>query len=162
MFKYWLQMIVGVAIFIISTFCAWYEGSEIVENSFEWNYSTPFTNVFIQVITNGRDISQLDYFVYAVKFHPLFPTMMMISLLYILAVAGIYLIKVKSKWVISFWGIVGLICVLSSAFISISYTIGSSIFFWITSISGLLFIVIAGLMSFTKYKNQQNGITNEV
>lgn len=91
MIKYVLQMIAGISIFGVSTFFAWYEGSGIVEDSFEWKYSTPFTNLKIQEITNGGDISQFDYFVYAVKFQPLFPLIMLGSLLYVLSVIGFYL-----------------------------------------------------------------------
>jgi len=88
-----LQLIIGIFILAVSTFIAWYEGSAIIDNSLEWKYSTPFTELFNIDITNGRDISQLDYFVYSAKFQPLFPTIMMVCVLYILSVIGYYLIK---------------------------------------------------------------------
>jgi len=91
--KYILQLIIGIFILAVSTFIAWYEGSAIIDNSLEWKYSTPFTELFNIDITNGRDISQLDYFVYSAKFQPLFPTIMMVCVLYILSVIGYYLIK---------------------------------------------------------------------
>ena len=93
MVKYILQLIIGIFILAVSTFIAWYEGSAIIDNSLEWKYSTPFTELFNIDITNGRDISQLDYFVYSAKFQPLFPTIMMVCVLYILSVIGYYLIK---------------------------------------------------------------------
>ena len=102
MFRYISQLIIGSFILAVSTFIAWYEGSAIIENSFEWKYSTPFTKLFNIEITNGHDISQLDYFVYAAKFQPLFPAIMTVSVLYILSVIGYYLIKRNTKWAISF------------------------------------------------------------
>jgi len=88
MFKYILQLSIETFTLAISTIIAWYEGSAIIEKPFEWKYSTPFTRLFNIEITNGYDISQLDYFVYAAKFQPFFPAIMMVSLLYILSVIG--------------------------------------------------------------------------
>lgn len=154
MAKYLLQLMVGVAIFFVSTFFAWYESSEITENPFEWRYSTPFTNLFVQEIVNGKDISQLDYFVYAVKFKPLFPAIMFVSLIYLLSVLGMYLIKMKLKATTPFWGCTGLILLFSSVVISQSFTIGNSVFFWIASINGMIFLVVATLLWMMKMKHQ--------
>jgi len=123
-----LQLIIGIFTLAISTFIAWYEGSAIIEKPFEWKYSTPFTGLFNIEITNGHDISQLDYFVYAAKFQPLFPVIMMVSVLYILSVIGHYLIKRNTKWAIGFWGLTGCICILFSGLIFNSPTIGGRIF----------------------------------
>lgn len=162
MIKYVLQMIAGISIFSVSTFFAWYEGSGIVEDSFEWKYSTPFTNLKIQEITNGGDISQFDYFVYAVKFQPLFPLIMLGSLLYVLSVIGFYLINRKSKWAIPFWGILGLLLLVFSVFISTSFTIGNSIFFGISFISGLYFITVAFFQYTKNVKHQNKRISNGI
>ena len=146
MFKYVLQLIVGTFTLVVSTFIAWYEGSAITYKSLEWGYSTPFTKLFNIEITNGRDISQLDYFVYAAKFQPLFPAIMMVSVFYILSVGGYYLIKYKPKWAIGFWGLIGCIILLLSGFIFNSPTIGGRIIFWITLVSGLISIAVAVLV----------------
>lgn len=138
MVKYILQLIIGIFILAVSTFIAWYEGSAIIDNSLEWKYSTPFTELFNIDITNGRDISQLDYFVYSAKFQPLFPTIMMVCVLYILSVIGYYLIKRNPKCAIGFWGLTGCICILLSGLIFNSPTIGGRIFFGMTFISGIL------------------------
>jgi len=142
LFKYMLQLIIGIFILAVSTFIAWYEGSAIIENSLEWKYSTPFTELFNIDITNGRDISQLDYFVYSAKFQPLFPTIMMVSVLYILSVIGYYPIKRNTKWAIGFWGLTGCICILLSGLIFNSPTIGGRIFFGMTLISGILSMTV--------------------
>jgi len=140
--KYILQLIIGIFILAVSTFIAWYEGSAIIDNSLEWKYSTPFTELFNIDITNGRDISQLDYFVYSAKFQPLFPTIMMVCVLYILSVIGYYLIKRNPKWAIGFWGLTGCICILLSGLIFNSPTIGGRIFFGMTLISGILSMTV--------------------
>ena len=142
LFKYMLQLIIGIFILAVSTFIAWYEGSAIIENSLEWKYSTPFTELFNIDITNGCDISQLDYFVYSAKFQPLFPTIMMVSVLYILSVIGYYPIKRNTKWAIGFWGLTGCICILLSGLIFNSPTIGGRIFFGMTLISGILSMTV--------------------
>jgi len=140
--KYILQLIIGIFILAVSTFIAWYEGSAIIDNSLEWKYSTPFTELFNIDITNGRDISQLDYFVYSAKFQPLFPTIMMVCVLYILSVIGYYLIKRNPKWAIGFWGLTGCVCILLSGLIFNSPTIGGRIFFGMTLISGILSMTV--------------------
>jgi len=142
LFKYMLQLIIGIFILAVSTFIAWYEGSAIIENSLEWKYSTPFTELFNIDITNGRDISQLDYFVYSAKFQPLFPTIMMVCVPYILSVIGYYLIKRNPKWAIGFWGLTGCVCILLSGLIFNSPTIGGRIFFGMTLISGILSMTV--------------------
>ena len=154
LFKYMLQLIIGIFMLVVSTFIAWYEGSAIIEKSLEWKYSTPFTELFNIDITNGRDISQLDYFVYSAKFQPLFPAIMMVSVLYILSVIGYYLIKNNTKWAIGFWGLIGCICMLLSGLIFDSPTIGGRIFFWMTSISGVLCMTVTVIVWLRNYKQK--------
>ena len=156
MFKYVLQLIVGIFALVVSTFITWYEGSAITYNSLEWVYSTPVTKLFNIEITNGGDISQLDYFVYAAKFQPLFPAIMMLSVfyIYILSVVGYYRIKQKSKWAIGIWGIIGCIMIFLSGFIFNSATIGGRIFFWITLVNGLISIAVAVFAYLINFKHK--------
>ena len=159
LFKYFLQLVVGIFILGVSTFIAWYEGSAIVEDTFEWEYSTPFTKMLNKDITNGHDISQLDYFVYAVKFQPVFPIIMMMSVLYLLSVTGYYLIKLrKSDWGIAFWGIIGLLMLIVSGFLYSSSIVGDSVIFWISILSGIIFISVSILLwsKNLKYKRTYN------
>lgn len=141
-----LQLIIGIFILAVSTCIAWYEGSAIIENSLEWKTSTPFTQLLNVDITNGQDISQLDYFVYAAKFEPVFPAIMMVSAIYILSVIGYYLINSHTKWAIGFWGVIGCVCMLLSSRFFYSATIGGRIFFWMTLISGVLCIIVTVLV----------------
>ncbi|WP_391122263.1 YjdJ family protein [Psychrobacillus sp. L3] len=160
MFKYVLQLIVGIFTLVVSTFIAWYEGSTITNIVWEWRYSTPFSNLFNIEITNGHDISQLDYFVYAAKFQPLFPAIMMISVIYILSVVGYYLIKYNPKWAIGFFGGIGCIMILLCGFIFNSTTIGGRIFFWITLVSVLISIAVAVFVYLRNFKHKLTIKTN--
>lgn len=154
MFKYIIQFVVGFFTLIVSTFIAWYEGSTITNNSFEWEYSTPFSKLLNIEITNGRDISQLDYFVYAAKFHPLFPTIMIVSTFYILSVVGYLLIQNKSKWTIGFWGLISCMMILLSGIIFNSPTTGGRILFWVALVSGLICIAVAILVGLRNFKKK--------
>ncbi|MEH7413847.1 YjdJ family protein [Neobacillus drentensis] len=62
-----------------STFVAWYEGSNLVNDPFEWKYTAKVTHSIKGEITDYHQINQLDYFIYAAKFHPLFPILMLVS-----------------------------------------------------------------------------------
>ncbi|MER2154015.1 MAG: YjdJ family protein [Solibacillus sp.] len=158
MFKYVLQIIAGILTLVVSTFIAWYEGSAIIENTLEWKHSTPFTNLFDKEIINGHDISQLDYFVYAVKFQPFFPTIMIVGVLYILSITCHLLAKRNSKWGMGFCGLIGFILLLFSSLFYNSTTMGGNVFFWISSISGLLSIAVTVLL----YKSHNTKMLTEV
>lgn len=162
MFKYILQLIIGFFILAISTFLAWYEGSAIIENSWEWKYSTPFTELFNIEITNGREISQLDYFVYAAKFQPLFPAIMIVSVLYIFSVVSYYLINHHFKWAIGLLVLTSCICILLSGLIFNSPTIGGRIIFMMTSISGILCMIVAVIVCLRNYKQKITVNTNKM
>ncbi len=144
MFKYVVHILTGICILMISTFMAWYEGSVITNVTWEWEHSTPFTNIFNSEITNGQDINQLDYLVYAAKFSPFFPTLMLMSVLYIVSVFVLYLTKNRSGWTSIIIGLAGFSLIIMSGFISNASTFGGAIFFWICSISGIIFIAVTG------------------
>lgn len=151
MFKYLLQIIIGLSFLVVFTFIAWYEGSTITHMSWEWKYSTPFTSYFNTEILNGNDIHQLDYFIYASKYQPLFPTLMLIMIVYILSILGLYLLKTRSKWSTIFWGLAGSILLIMCAFISIPSTTGGWILLCISGLSSIIFFGIAiGLLIFKK------------
>ncbi|MDF2946528.1 MAG: hypothetical protein K0S51_1207 [Bacillales bacterium] len=85
-----------ILVFLFSTLAAWYEGSEIVNNPYEWKYSTPFTQLMGVNITDYKDISQLDYFVYAAKFSLAFPIMLICAIYIFAAITYLFLKKIKS------------------------------------------------------------------
>ncbi|MGE7024320.1 YjdJ family protein [Solibacillus cecembensis] len=152
MFKYVLQIIVGFFILALSTLFTLYEGSAITDLSWEWRYSTPFSNLFNIEIMNGHDISQLDYFVYAAKYQPLFPVIMLISIFYILNVFGYYVIRHQPKWRLIYWGLISCNILLFNSLIFNSPTVGGRIFFWITLIMGVLSIAVTVFVYLKKTK----------
>ena len=60
-------------------------------------YSTPFTQLLYGEVSEVSEISQLDYFVYAAKFQPTFPIIMVLSSLYLLILIGYYIFQEERK-----------------------------------------------------------------
>ncbi|MCA1322350.1 YjdJ family protein [Bacillus tianshenii] len=80
--KQFLKILMGtlsVIVFFISTFFSWYEGSDLVVRESRWDTTAILSNWIGEVNTKG-DIYQLDYLIYAAKYKPLFPSIMIISL----------------------------------------------------------------------------------
>ncbi len=150
-----LQIMIGIFMLALSTFFAWYEGSAITDISWEWKYSTPFSKLFNIEIVNGHDISQLDYFVYAAKYQPLFPVIMLISIFYLVNVVGHYLITHQPKRGLVFGGLISCIILLFSSFVFNSPTAGGRIFFWIILIIGFINIAftVLGYLKYSKWRN---------
>ncbi|MFS0883352.1 YjdJ family protein [Metabacillus niabensis] len=67
-----------------STVSAWYEGSALLQNPQEWKYTAKITNWINGIPENHRDILQIDFFIYAAKFKPIFIYLMIISVLHII------------------------------------------------------------------------------
>ena len=84
-FSFLFQFGIASILLLISTVCALYEGSAIVDHPREWKYSTPFSQFLYGEVNSNSSISQLDYFIYAVKFQPTFPVIMVISSLLIIS-----------------------------------------------------------------------------
>lgn len=143
MYKVILQIAIALSLFLVSSYIAWYEGSTLTHISWEWKHSTPFSNFFNVEITEGKDILYLEYFVYAAKYHPFFPILMFISLVYILSILGIYFLKKKGNWVMVYWVTVGIILLIFSGFISIPSTTGGWILFGISAFCGIIYLGVA-------------------
>ena len=154
MFKYVLQLMIGFLVFMFSTIIAWYEGSAIIENSFDWKYSTPFSKLLNIEITNGHDISQLDYFVYAAKFQPLFPSIMMFSALYMLVVLIVLLQRFKQKVAIIVSAILGLLLVGICGLLVKAQVIGGPVLFRISLLGACSFLAIALIIWYQRHKQK--------
>ena len=81
MTKYIIQLGTSTILFLLFTFCTWYEGTEIMDVPWEWKYSAHFSGG--EKVTDQSMISTLDYFVYAAKFKPLFPSLMALTALHL-------------------------------------------------------------------------------
>lgn len=49
--------------FLSAAIAAWYEGSSILEDPWEWEYSTPFSHWLNGEVTDPGDILFLDHFI---------------------------------------------------------------------------------------------------
>jgi Domain of unknown function (DUF4306) len=142
---FWFIIQFGLATILLffSTAVAWYEGSAILDNPWEWKYSTPFSQMLYGEVHSDSDISQLDYFVYAAKFQPTFPVIMVISSLYLLVLIGYYFLNQHYKRFAYFLSILAGVLFLLSYFFINSPTTGGQIFFYIWLVSGVLCTVTA-------------------
>ncbi|MFB9976397.1 YjdJ family protein, partial [Pallidibacillus thermolactis subsp. kokeshiiformis] len=140
----------GVVSFFLlfSTAVALYEGSAILNAPWEWPYSTPITQILYGVVHNSSDILILDYFVYAAKFQPTFPIIMVLSSLYLLILTGYYTLKRKKKMFAYFLSFIGGGLFLLSYFTSNSPTVGGHKMSFLFLICGLICIATALIIYF--------------
>ncbi|WP_078554408.1 YjdJ family protein [Bacillus alkalicellulosilyticus] len=154
MFWFFIQLGIATVILIFSTFASWYEGSAILDNPWEWEYSTSFSQLTNGEVQNVKQISQLDHFVYAAKFQPTFPLIMVCSGLYLLLLIGYQLYKSQIKLFIYFLSLLaGSLFVLSYSVFN-SPTLGGQIFFYFGLVSGILCITIAVFFYFMFFKRK--------
>ncbi|MBT2604313.1 DUF4306 domain-containing protein [Bacillus sp. ISL-53] len=144
-FNHFLQMIIVALFFMVFTFCTWYEGSEILDRPWEWKYSTHFTHVNDEQAIDAVDISNFDHFVYAAKFKPLFPLLMVLAAAYIIILSGYILFKRRIKKMALFLLGFGVLFLFSSGFVSHSPTVGGNIFQAFFLIGGMIAIMAAAL-----------------
>jgi len=148
MIRFITQFGVAAMLLLFSTAVAWYEGSAILDNPWEWRYSTPFTQLINGGVSYHSDISQLDYFIDASKFQPVFPIIMILSSLYILILIGFYSLKQMKKWFSYYLSVLGGGLLLFSYFTFNSSTIGGRILFSLFIICGSLCVTTAIIIYF--------------
>jgi len=135
--------------FCIATFAAWYEGSELVDNSFEWEHTAVFTAWIHDGEVERGNISQLDYFVYAIKFKPIFPIIMMVSFIYMVFAMGQKLLQPGIKQNL-FKSILGVILLVGAGLLSGSPTSGAKVLMMSQLLIGTLLIGLAVFLQFRK------------
>lgn len=124
-FKVILQFILALSLILFAAVVTRYEGSELLDNPWEWKYSAPFSNMLNGEINGKQDISQLDFFIYAVKFKPVYPTVLLLSNLYFIILSGyIFLSMTKLCY---FLRIIGALFIFLSTFFSNSPTMGAEV-----------------------------------
>ncbi|MGG3916344.1 YjdJ family protein [Rossellomorea vietnamensis] len=139
--KYWSQVGIGLLVLGFSILVSWYEGSSLLENPWEWRYSAPFSEMVHGSVTDANDIVVLDFFVYAAKFSPLYPGMMILSVSYLFLLIGFRLFK-QTGFRISL-ALLGVIYLTLCVVISSSPTAGGDTLFWLFLLVGVLMIVAA-------------------
>lgn len=143
--KYAVQYLIALMLLAFSTFIAWYEGSAIRDVPWEWKHTAFFSNVLNGQITNNSDISQLDYFIYAAKFHPVYPILILFSLSYIVTLSGYLLFKNYIKRLTVFLSAISIIYVLLGLTIYSSPTVGAKYFTFVFLFNGLVNLSLATL-----------------
>jgi hypothetical protein len=91
-----VQLGIALIFFIVSAIISWYEGSNLIWDSFEWKYSAKFTNYFKGSVSNSHDILQVDFFVYAAKFYPI-PVIIMITSFGYMVLLSVYIILKRRR-----------------------------------------------------------------
>lgn len=150
--KFALHGILAMLFLLIFTFCVWYEGSEILNQPWEWKYSTPFSELNTQV-DDPKDISNLDYFVYAAKFRPMFPVLMMMTLLYVITLTGIRVCKGSHKKMVFLLFGMGALLLLLSGFVWSSPTIGGNFFTSTFILAGMVYM-LAGVWLYFQFQKR--------
>ncbi|MDE5414277.1 YjdJ family protein [Alkalihalobacterium chitinilyticum] len=156
MVLFFIQLGIAITSLLFSTFASWYEGSAILDNPWEWKYSTPFSQLLYGDVQNINQISQLDHFVYAAKFQPTFPLIMLISGLYLLILIGYQLFKSRKIRFVYFLSLLAGTLFILSYLVFNSPTIGGQIFFYFGLTSGILCIVGAAIIYFILFKRNTN------
>jgi hypothetical protein len=142
-----IQLILASLLLVFSTGAAWYEGSAIEEVPWEWKHTAIFSQMANGQVEDRNDILQIDYFVYAAKFAPTFPLLMLVSATYLIILIGYTSLKRNRRVFKYFLSSIGALFLVLSDFISNSPTFGLKIFFVSFLVIGILLIGI-GLFGF--------------
>lgn len=157
--KYIVQYISALILLIFSTFIAWYEGSAIRDNPWEWKYSALFSKILNGDVTSQADISQFDHFIYAAKFNPIFPAIVILCLSYILILSGYLLLKSDTKRRIIFNMTLSVVYFFFGVRLANSPTIGGKYFTFIFLIIASINLVMS-ILFFLKMKKRNENLRN--
>jgi antibiotic biosynthesis monooxygenase (ABM) superfamily enzyme len=152
---YIIQYALSIFLFLFSTFSAWYEGSELRDKTWEWNHSAIFSKWKHGAVTNASEISGLDHFIYAAKFKPLYPILMMISMLYILVLIATWLLRNHTNKLFIFFSILGLSLILASLLTHKSPTTGLELFTWLFLLIGMSSIIVSVILKLKLPRQEQ-------
>jgi Domain of unknown function (DUF4306) len=153
MFKMMIQLGLGSMLFLFSTLVAWYEGSNILGDPWEWKYTAIFSQWMNGEVIHPSDILLLDYFVYAAKFFPTFPILMLLSGTYLVILIGYILFRRSQKVLAGFLSFMGILFLGISGLVANSSIHGLQTFFNLFFFIGILMTVAALLRIFrTKTK----------
>ncbi|MBY0223956.1 YjdJ family protein [Sporosarcina aquimarina] len=150
--KYAIQYLLALMLLVFSTLISWYEGSMIRDVPWEWKYTAFFSKMFNGEVTDNSEISQLDHFIYAAKFYPMYPILILLGLSYILILSGYLLLKNNIKELTVFLSAISVIYVFFGITISSSPTVGGKYFTFIFLFMGGINLALATLFFFKMRK----------
>lgn len=127
-FKSIVFLIFSAVVFVFSAIASWYEGAQILDDPFEWKHSAIFSNLVNGEVTEAEEILVADYFVYAMKFAPTFPLLMVISGVILTFQFFFLLFRKRKKWTTLFFSVMAIGSFLAATMLSNSPTIGFKLF----------------------------------
>ncbi|AMQ05556.1 YjdJ family protein [Sporosarcina psychrophila] len=142
-FRVIIQLVLASILLLFSTGVAWYEGSALLEHSWEWKHTALFSGIVNGQLENANDILSIDYFMYAAKFAPVFPLLMLLSGTYLIILLGYSLLKRNHKVFTYYLASISVLFLVLGGFLSNSPTSGLKIIFAILLFIGILFLVTA-------------------
>ena len=151
-----IQFGLASILLMLSTGAAWYEGSTILEKPWEWEHTAIFSKMANGQVENLTDILPIDHFVYAAKFAPTFPLLMLLSATYLIILIGYILLKRKGRIFSYFLSGIGALFLVLSGFVSKSPTAGLKIFF----VGFLLIGILALAMVLLRFLNNKTKLTS--
>jgi len=144
-FKSIIVLLTASLILFFSTLISWYEGAQILDDPLEWDYTAIFSNWINGEVTIGKDIVVFDYFIYAAKFSPVFPLLMVISLVVIMFQIFFLLFKNNQKILKIFFVVITFVFGIIALMLFNSYTMGLkifSLFFGVLSIVSCIYFCV--------------------
>lgn len=142
-FRVIIQLVLASILLLFSTGVAWYEGSALLEYSWEWKHTALFSGIVNGQLENANDILPIDYFMYAAKFAPVFPLLMLLSGTYLIILLGYILLKRNHKVFTYYLASIGVLFLVFGGFLSNSPTSGLKIIFASLLFIGILILVTA-------------------
>ncbi len=139
-------------VFAFSTLASWYEGAQILDNPFEWKHSAIFSNWLNGEVVMAEDILTIDYFVYALKFAPTFPFLMIVSAFLIVLQIFSLILKGREMGMSLFFGVVAIGSLTVAALLSSSPTKGLTLFSILFGALGIASIAYIFLHTFKRKK----------
>ncbi|MBB4826647.1 hypothetical protein HNO89_003928 [Sporosarcina luteola] len=132
--------IINLNILLFSSFVSWYEGSTLLNTSWEWEHTAIFTKMLKGTIDSPDAILPIDHFVFAAKFSPFFPLLMLISGFLLLRQAVHWLGKGKWLPMIIFYGFTLFSSIVIVILVKDSPTDGLQVFSYFFLVLAALFL----------------------
>lgn len=142
-YKRLVLVLAALGVLVISTLFSWYEGGQLIDQPWEWKYTAIFTNWLNGGVSDPNDILAIDHFIYAAKFAPFYPFLMITSLAIILYQLAYWLLKGKKIGMLLFCVIMALACFGASGIMINSPTSGLLFFYFYFVFLGALSILAA-------------------
>ena len=142
------QLIAAFVLLITTAFFSWYEGSALLDDPWDWKYSTPISHLLNGSVKGPADISNLDFFVYAAKFHPVFPLIALALLIYILCLACYLFARKSRERVRNTFAVLGVLFIVCAALFSTSSSLGGKL-------AGAVFLLACLGVLWTTFRSQR-------